>query len=198
MELILLLPPPVPDELRPIRLLGGEQGCKKSSVFLVGGLAPRYLVAARPPEAPAHAGTLDVDIVIDLQILADTAGYRMLEENPRAMRFERSTTKKGAEAFIAVADSHRRRRADGGRTVRRRAGDCRWQGSTAAYGREHFRAQHPAFVRRLRNAPGRGGSGRAPWRWRKRRRSGEACRFGELHLLKAFAIWSAPRAEGRS
>ena len=33
------------------------------SVFLVGGLTPRYLVAARPPELPAHAGTLDVDIV---------------------------------------------------------------------------------------------------------------------------------------
>ncbi len=43
-------------------------------MFLVGGLTPRYLVAARPPEVPAHAGTLDVDIVIDLQILADTAG----------------------------------------------------------------------------------------------------------------------------
>ena len=95
MELILLLPPPVPDELRPIRLLGGEQGCKKSSVFLVGGLAPRYLVAARPPEVPAHAGTLDVDIVIDLQILADTAGYRTLEENLRAMRFERSMNERG-------------------------------------------------------------------------------------------------------
>ncbi len=67
----------------------------KASVFLVGGLTPRYLVAARPPEVPAHAGTLDVDIVIDLQILADTAGYRTLEENLRAMRFERSTNEKG-------------------------------------------------------------------------------------------------------
>ena len=44
----------------------------KDSVYLVGGLTPRYLVAARPPMVPAHAGTLDVDIVIDLQILADT------------------------------------------------------------------------------------------------------------------------------
>jgi len=61
----------------------------------VGGLTPRYLVAARPPEVPAHAGTLDVDIVIDLQILADTAGYRTLEENLRAMRFERSTNERG-------------------------------------------------------------------------------------------------------
>ena len=67
----------------------------KESVFLVGGLTPRYLVAARPPEVPAHAGTLDVDIVIDLQILADTAGYRTLEENLRAMNFERSTNERG-------------------------------------------------------------------------------------------------------
>ena len=67
----------------------------KESVFLVGGLTPRYLVVARPPAVPAHAGTLDVDIVIDLQILADTAGYSTLEDNLRRMRFERSTNDKG-------------------------------------------------------------------------------------------------------
>ena len=67
----------------------------KESVFLVGSLTPRYLVAARPPAVPAHAGTLDVDIVIDLQILADTAGYSTLEDNLRRMRFERSTNDKG-------------------------------------------------------------------------------------------------------
>jgi hypothetical protein len=39
----------------------------KYSVYLIGGLTPRYLVSARPPVVPAHAGTLDVDIVIDLQ-----------------------------------------------------------------------------------------------------------------------------------
>ena len=67
----------------------------KESVFLVGGLTPRYLVAARPPDVPAHVGTLDVDIVIDLQILADTAGYRTLEQNLRAMRSEWSTNERG-------------------------------------------------------------------------------------------------------
>ncbi|MCY3878091.1 MAG: antitoxin [Rhodobacteraceae bacterium] len=67
----------------------------KKSVFLVGGLTPRYLVKARPPEVPAHAGTLDVDVVIDLQILADTAGYRTLEENLRKIGFERSTNEVG-------------------------------------------------------------------------------------------------------
>ena len=67
----------------------------KESVFLVGGLTPRYLVAARPPAVPPHAGTLDVDIVIDLQILADTEGDNTLEGNLRRMRFERSTNDKG-------------------------------------------------------------------------------------------------------
>lgn len=40
----------------------------KELVYLIGGLTPRYLVAERPPVVPAHAGTLDVDVVIDLQI----------------------------------------------------------------------------------------------------------------------------------
>ncbi|MEC9368703.1 MAG: antitoxin [Pseudomonadota bacterium] len=67
----------------------------KESVFLVGGLTPRYLVQARPPAVPPHAGTLDVDIVIDLQILADTEAYHTLEGNLRKMGFERATNEQG-------------------------------------------------------------------------------------------------------
>jgi hypothetical protein len=67
----------------------------KESVFLIGGLTPRYLVAARPPDVPPHAGTLDVDIVIDLQILADTQAYQTLEENLHKMGFERATNAEG-------------------------------------------------------------------------------------------------------
>ncbi len=62
----------------------------KESVYLVGGLTPRYLVPKRPPAVPAHAGTLDVDIVIDLQILADTEAYHTLEDNLKRMGFERA------------------------------------------------------------------------------------------------------------
>jgi hypothetical protein len=51
----------------------------KDSVYLIAGLTPRYLVPARPPAVPAHAGTMDVDIVIDLQILADTRAYLSLD-----------------------------------------------------------------------------------------------------------------------
>ena len=71
----------------------------KESVFLVGGLTPRYLVAARPPAVPAHAGTLDVDIVIDLQILADTDAYSTLEDNLRRMTFEPFTNDKGQQSL---------------------------------------------------------------------------------------------------
>jgi hypothetical protein len=51
----------------------------------VGGLTPRYFVDAKPPLVPAHAGTRDVDVVIDLQILADTEAYHTLEENLKRM-----------------------------------------------------------------------------------------------------------------
>ena len=66
----------------------------KESVYLVGGLTPRYLVKARPPIVPAHAGTMDVDVVIDLQILADTQAYNTLEENLKKMGFERAENEK--------------------------------------------------------------------------------------------------------
>ncbi len=67
----------------------------KNSVYLIGGLTPRYLVTARPPVVPAHAGTMDVDIVIDLQILADTQAYRTLEDNFKKMGFERAENESG-------------------------------------------------------------------------------------------------------
>lgn len=62
----------------------------KESVYLIGGLVPRYLVKARPPAVPVHAGTMDVDIVIDLQILSNTDAYHSLEDNLRKMGFERA------------------------------------------------------------------------------------------------------------
>lgn len=66
----------------------------KDSIYLIGGLTPRYLVPARPPAVPAHAGTMDVDIVIDLQILADTHAYQTLEENFKKLGFERAVNEK--------------------------------------------------------------------------------------------------------
>ena len=69
----------------------------KESIYLIGGLTPRYLVAERPPVVPAHAGTLDVDIVIDLQILADTEAYHTLEANLKRMGFERAENEQGVK-----------------------------------------------------------------------------------------------------
>lgn len=67
----------------------------KDSVFLIGGLTPRYLVQFKPPDVPAHAGTQDVDIVIDLKILADTEAYQTLEENLKKMGLERAENDAG-------------------------------------------------------------------------------------------------------
>jgi hypothetical protein len=58
-------------------------------------LTPRYLVPAKPPEVPQHAGTLDVDVVVDLLILEDTEAYRTLEENLKKIGFERAENDKG-------------------------------------------------------------------------------------------------------
>jgi len=69
----------------------------KESVFLVGGLTPRYLVSAKPPEVPRHAGTGDVDIVVSLEILGETEAYRTLEENLEAMGFHRATNDSGKQ-----------------------------------------------------------------------------------------------------
>lgn len=69
----------------------------RDSIFLVGGLAPRYLIKARPPDVPAHAGTGDVDVVVDIAMLADTEAYRTLEENLHAMGFDRATNDRGAK-----------------------------------------------------------------------------------------------------
>ncbi len=67
----------------------------KESIFLVGGMTPRYLVRDRPPVVPPHAGTLDLDIVIDVVILEDTDAYRTLEENLRKIGFKNAANDKG-------------------------------------------------------------------------------------------------------
>ncbi|GIW07422.1 MAG: hypothetical protein KatS3mg060_2227 [Dehalococcoidia bacterium] len=70
----------------------------KTGVYLAGGLVPRYLIA-RPPEGqpgpPPHAGTTDVDLVLDLQVLASVEAYRRLEQNLRALGFVRGTNEEG-------------------------------------------------------------------------------------------------------
>lgn len=67
----------------------------RDAMYLIGGLTPRYLVKARPPEVPAHAGTMDVDLVIDLQVLTNTEAYASLEENLARRGFERGENNRG-------------------------------------------------------------------------------------------------------
>lgn len=67
----------------------------RESIYLVGGLTPRYLIDKRPPAVPPHAGTGDVDIVIQLHMLAETEAYHSLEENFKKMGFKRGTNSKG-------------------------------------------------------------------------------------------------------
>lgn len=67
----------------------------RDSIFLVGGLTPRYLIKSRPPAVPAHAGTGDVDVLVDLNLLVKTQAYRTLEANIRAIGFKRSVNDKG-------------------------------------------------------------------------------------------------------
>lgn len=56
----------------------------KDSVYLVGGLAVRYLT----PAGSSQVGTLDVDVVVDIQLLAGIEAYRSLEDNLRRSGFE--------------------------------------------------------------------------------------------------------------
>ncbi len=67
----------------------------RESIFLVGGLTPRYLIKERPPAVPAHAGTGDVDVVVDMKLLADTEAYQTLEDNIKAIGFVRSENDDG-------------------------------------------------------------------------------------------------------
>ena len=67
----------------------------KDSVYLIGGLTPRYLVPQVPSGKVPHAGTGDVDVVVELQMLAETEAYHTLEENLKKMGFERAENDKG-------------------------------------------------------------------------------------------------------
>ena len=68
----------------------------RDSIFLVGGLTPRYLIERKPPEIPAHAGTGDVDVVIQLQMLNETEAYHSLEDNFKKLGLTRGTTRRGS------------------------------------------------------------------------------------------------------
>lgn len=80
---------------RALLTLMGAFGSLKTSLRLVGGLVPRYLTPAAPPDVPAHAGTSDVDVVLNLQVIADGEGYASLAAQLKARGFERYVNDQG-------------------------------------------------------------------------------------------------------
>lgn len=67
----------------------GDIGPWGERVVLVGGLAPRYIVGtSRSPTSP-HAGTTDVDLVIELAVGESTESYDTLYRNVERSGFVR-------------------------------------------------------------------------------------------------------------
>jgi hypothetical protein len=73
-------------------------GNLKDTLRLVGGLVPRYLTPEAHPEVPAHAGTSDVDVVLNLEVLASGDEYATLAEQLKARGFERTPNRDGRPA----------------------------------------------------------------------------------------------------
>ncbi|HCH7886400.1 TPA: hypothetical protein ACNV29_004448 [Klebsiella oxytoca] len=55
-------------------------GTMKGTLRLIGGLVPRYLTPAQEPLVPEHFGTSDVDIVLNLQVIAEGENYASLHD----------------------------------------------------------------------------------------------------------------------
>ena len=66
-------------------LLHEAFGGFKDSLRLIGGLVPRYLA----PTEPAHVGTTDVDIVLDVQVLLAGEDYSSLRDQLKKTGFQR-------------------------------------------------------------------------------------------------------------
>ncbi len=64
-------------------------GNLKETLRLVGGLVPRYLTPESPPDVPMHAGTSDVDVVLNLEVLATGNEYVSLADQLKARGFSR-------------------------------------------------------------------------------------------------------------
>lgn len=78
---------------RALVTLLGDLGPWRERVYLVGGLAPKYIVGELPEGVPPHIGTTDVDLVIGLALGDDTPEtYRTLETNLKRAGFRSETS----------------------------------------------------------------------------------------------------------
>ncbi|WP_175924244.1 hypothetical protein [Burkholderia latens] len=67
----------------------GAFGSLGHTIRLVGGLVPRYVTPATPPDVPTHAGTSDVDIVLNIALVDAGEGYASLAAQLTEHGFER-------------------------------------------------------------------------------------------------------------
>ena len=73
---------------RALVTLLGDIGPWSERIYLVGGLAPRYIVGTLPAGAAPHVGTTDVDLVIGLALGDDSPEtYRTLANNLKTSGF---------------------------------------------------------------------------------------------------------------
>ncbi len=74
---------------RALVTLLGDIGPWNQRIYLVGGLAPRYIVGTLPEGARPHVGTTDVDLVIGLAVEGESVeAYRTLENNLKKAGFK--------------------------------------------------------------------------------------------------------------
>lgn len=74
---------------RALVTLLGDVGPWRERIYLVGGLAPRYLIGQLPGGARAHVGTTDVDLVIGLAVGDESPEtYHTLQNNLENAHFE--------------------------------------------------------------------------------------------------------------
>lgn len=67
----------------------------RDGIYLVGGLVPRYLLRGSEDAERRHAGTHDVDLVLDVTFLGEVEAYRRLEKNLQALGFVRGRNARG-------------------------------------------------------------------------------------------------------
>jgi hypothetical protein len=72
-------------------------GSLKHTLRLVGGLVPRYLAPEQPPDVPAHVGTTDVDVVLNVSVLAAKGTYDKLRRQLKDSGFERYRSRPDAK-----------------------------------------------------------------------------------------------------
>lgn len=81
----------------------GNAGPWQDRIYLVGGLAPRYIVGKPPEGAPVHIGTTDVDLVIELVVDDESFdAYRTLARNLKDAGFKPISSSRWASTVDGV------------------------------------------------------------------------------------------------